>query len=342
MIRFARCSGIVVVAWILVWGGAACGPRSIDAGFLPLSGPYLGQTPPGPKPQIFAPGIVSTGMYERDLAMTPDGQEIYFGVTSPSFSYSVIMVTKQVDGHWTAPEVAPFSGNPDHQDLEPFITPDGKRLLFLSTRPTNPEEETGNEDIWVVDRNGDGWGEPYNLGPPVNTENGEFFPSVTRDGTLYFSRTYREDQRNVVCRARWENGSFAEPEELPAEVNSGRAQYNAFIAPDESYIVLGVYGRDDSFGHTDYYVSFRNPDDTWIGPVNLGDQVNTAGGREYSPYVSPDGRYFFFMSSRMAETDGSPTPRWTYARLKEEHGLPGNGNADIYWMDASFIEELRP
>ena len=35
-------------------------------------------------------------------------------------------------------------------------------------------------------------------------------------------------------------------------------------------------------------------------PVNLGPNINTPGGREYTPYVSPDGRYFFFMSTRAA------------------------------------------
>jgi hypothetical protein len=38
--------------------------------FPKLTGPYLGQKPPGMKPEIFAPGIVSTGMYERDMAVT--------------------------------------------------------------------------------------------------------------------------------------------------------------------------------------------------------------------------------------------------------------------------------
>jgi tricorn protease-like protein len=70
--------------------------------------------------------------------------------------------------------------------------------------------------------------------------------------------------------------------------------------------------------------------------------VNTEGGVEYSPYVSPDGEYFFFMSSRMRPADERAEDRLTYAVLEQRHNQPRNGNSDIYWIDAGFIEELRP
>ena len=46
----------------------------------PLTGPYLGQKPPGKTPEIFAPGIISTGFNERNLAFTPDGRELFYGL----------------------------------------------------------------------------------------------------------------------------------------------------------------------------------------------------------------------------------------------------------------------
>ncbi len=59
-------------------------------------GPYLGQKPPGPKPEVFAPGVISTGIFERDVAMTPDGREFYF---SAGFrAVTTIMVTRLRDG----------------------------------------------------------------------------------------------------------------------------------------------------------------------------------------------------------------------------------------------------
>ena len=52
----------------------ACSPTCCDdvetvSAFAELRGPYLGQEPPGLEPQIFAPGIVSTGLATRDVAL---------------------------------------------------------------------------------------------------------------------------------------------------------------------------------------------------------------------------------------------------------------------------------
>ena len=98
-----------------------------------LAGDYLGQTPPGALPELFAPGVVSTGLYERDVAMTPDGGEIYFGLMAGG--EVMIVVSKRENGVWSPPEIAPFCDDAEILDLEPHITPDCKRFLFLSTRP---------------------------------------------------------------------------------------------------------------------------------------------------------------------------------------------------------------
>ena len=44
------------------------------------NGPYLGQSPPGDKAVLFAPGVISDGFNNRDMAMTPDGSEFYYAV----------------------------------------------------------------------------------------------------------------------------------------------------------------------------------------------------------------------------------------------------------------------
>ncbi|MBN1884644.1 MAG: PD40 domain-containing protein [Candidatus Krumholzibacteriota bacterium] len=304
--------------------------------------PWLGCAPPGTTAAIFAPGIVSTGASERDIAMMPDGSEIYFGRIVGPYAYSAIMQTRLVDGVWSKPEVAPFSRDPGHLDLEPCISPDGSRFFFLSTRPDTSagETEAGDQDIWVMDRVADGWSEPRNLGLPVNTSGAEFFPSVTNDGTLYFNRREQGARVEYIMRSRFVDGEYAEPEILPAEVNAGDDRFNAFIAPDESYIIVCVVGREDNLGGADYYVSFRGANDSWRGPFNLGARVNAATGREWSPFVSRDGRYLFFMSSRTTEKpDGG---RLNAAFLEQAQGRPGNGNADIWWIDAAVIEDLRP
>ena len=335
---------ILVVLCLFV---VACSPNCSDESavgptstFPELRGPYLGQEPPGLEPQIFAPGIVSTGLATRDVAMMPDGSEIYFGVTVGD--RSLIMMTKDVDGQWTEPEVAPFSGR--YLDLEPAISPDGQRFFFLSTRPQAGQEEKSGwvyQDIWVMDRENDGWSEPYNLGSPVNSDAPEYFPSVTEDGTLYFTRE-GEGQVSSTYRSRFVDGVYIEPELLGPEVNCGSNRFNVFVAPDESFAIVPAVGREDGLGGVDYYVVFRSDDDTWSEPVNMGDAINQPTGREWSASLSPDGKYLFFMTSRTDPSADLPLTGRSISDLLAASTQSGLGSSDIWWVSTDIIERLRP
>jgi hypothetical protein len=324
------CATVLLAAWTL-----AAEPTA-------PTGPYLGQTPPGRHARLFAPGIVNTGLYTRDIAISPDGDEIYFSVVVGQNKLSAVAVARRVGGRWTAPEIVPQLGLAGYSSIEPCVSPDGKRLYFSSNRPAPGKPEDPRDfDIWVMVREGDGWGQPANLGEPINSIRGEYFPSVTRDGTLYYTAPDPAGSGEVIWRARRAPAGVAKPEKLPAEVNAGKARYNAFVAPDESYLIVPVYGMPDSRGSTDYYVTFRRDDDSWTPPANLGDEVNTRDGNEYSASISPDGKYLFFMSARMPDAGEIPSPL-TLAYLHRLHDSTPNGDPAVYWIDARVVTELRP
>jgi hypothetical protein len=247
------------------------------------------------------------------------------------------MVTRFEGGKWTEPVVAPFCES-GRIELEPHFAPDGQRLYFLSDRPDRAagEEEGGDQDIWFVEREGDGWGEAHNLGAPINSDEPEFYPSLTRDGTLYFTRGGRE---SFIYRARLVDGVYEEPVRLPEQVNAGATQFNAFVDPDEEWILVPIAGMEESLGGVDYFVSFRNEDDTWTGPIHLAHGINSEANREWSASLTPDGRYLFFMSARTIDLEESPRTQREMIALAAR---PGNGASDIYWIDASVIESYRP
>lgn len=184
------------------------GSREIP--FRELSGPFLGQSMPDSVPGLFAPGVVSTGMFTRDVAISPDGKELYFCVAIGNYTYSTILFTKEVNGKWLPPEIVPFSGGPGVMDFEPALSADG----------------------------------------------GEFFPSLTLDGTLYFTRNEKGSSLNQVMRTQWVDGSFQEPELLPEQVNCGTNRFNAFVAQDESYMIVPAEGMPDAYDGVDYYIVF--------------------------------------------------------------------------------------
>ena len=115
-----------------------------------LKGPYLGQKPPGMTPEIFAPGIICTGYSERIAAFTPDGKELYYVLAgAPHF---VILYTKEVNGKWIKPEVAPFSGK---YSAEFNISPDGNKIVYIGDCLT-PEEFryiNNNRDLVKINDN---------------------------------------------------------------------------------------------------------------------------------------------------------------------------------------------
>jgi len=291
----------------------------------------------GDDPQLLAPGFINTGLPTRDVAMSPDGREFYFCVNTAGYKYACIMETHFLDGAWTEPEVASFSGLHDYVDLEPALSPDGQKLFFYSTRPS-AEGAEDSQDIWVVNRQENGWSEAENLGAPINTTAPEFFPSVTGDGTLYFCRADETTRRHSIFRSRFVDGKYQEPEKLPDEVNSGASQFNAWVSPDESRLIVPIAGHPDNRGGVDYWLCRRNSDDTWQAPVNLGPMVNDGSGQSWSPYVSPDEKYFFFMSSRSTE---EPMP-WPvdWSELQYRHLHPGMGRPGIFVMKAEFLNSL--
>ncbi|TAJ14498.1 hypothetical protein DMA11_04820 [Marinilabiliaceae bacterium JC017] len=305
-----------------------------------VKGPYLGQSLPGTEPVLFAPGIVNTGKFTRDLTMTPEGDEIYYSVCGPGFRFCTIMVTKKEGERWIKPEVAFFARDPKFKYIEPFIAPDGKHLFYVSNQSVTGDSIPKDYDIWVLDRTDNGWSAPRNLGAPVNTAGDEFFPSLTKDGTIYYT-SETEGAEGVILCSRWNGEAFATPDSLPRQVNCGQARYNALISPDEDFLIQGVWGMADTRGGTDYYIIFRNEKDEWSLPVNMGDQMNTTEGHEYAATLSPDSKYIFFMSDRNNPDLFEPGASLTAERINKAYQTPGNGMPSIYWMNASFITALK-
>ncbi len=295
-----------------------------------LEGDYLGQDLPGDSAVLFAPGIVGTGMYTRDITISPDGDEIFFCVSIGGFKYTAIICCKRLNGVWTSPEVASFSKEATDQNFEPALSSDGQNLFFLSTRD-------GNEDIWMAERQGDGWGETRNLGAPVSTEDAEYFPSLTNDGTIYFTRS-KPGEASFAYRSRFTDGSYREPELLPEQVNCGSNRFNVYVSRNEDFVIIPAIGMEDSYGGVDYYISFRSENDSWSEPQNMGPELNTPATGEYSASISPDGKYLFFMSNRSPD---SLDYEWNYKNLRKLYDNPGNGNSAIYWISTGFIEDLR-
>ena len=317
-------------------GDLAAGGSAQDA-FPVLKGPYLGQKWTGPGSALFAPHIVSTGLFESDIAFAPDGRACYFTVTLPP-ALSVIVEMKEEEGGWSAPQVAPFSQGLG--DGNPAIAPDGKRLYFTSQRSLGGDPQPApRPNPWAMERIGTGWGPPQPLNIPIGEKQHIMCVLPVQSGSLYL--TLREGQKETICLSRLLEGVYQAPEPLPKEINSVKFQMAGFVAPDESYLLFSAFDAAGSLGGSDLYVSFRRPDGSWRTPVNIGPAVNTPDN-EFVPYISPDGKYLFFSRFNQRPMPGDKGgPPLTYKEIKSFFTGPQNGLRDIFWTEAAVFRRLR-
>lgn len=303
-----------LLEWLSHYGEAY--PQSKLSG---LEGDYLGMTPPGMTPEVFAPDALLIPYPPHGaMAFSPDGSELYFAYLA--IPINAMWTTKRVEGGWTSPVIASFSrpSEDGEFDGDPCIAYDGGRIYFRSARWPDGENngDRGDTDIWYCERTESGWGERQNLGAPINTERYERSPSLTRDGTLYFVAEGYDDGlgQSDLYRSRFVDGRYTDPENLGPAVNTEHQDLSCWIAPDESYIVFASTRPSEHGGMIGLYVSFRKPNDTWTEAVNMGEEINRYNS--WHPFVTADGRYLFFMGR-------------------------GVGRDQYYWVDARIIERYR-
>lgn len=289
---------------------------------------YFGLSSPGSVPKIFSPEIVSTQRNERDFTISPDGHVMFYSLVMPANNLSVIVYLAFDGFFWSEPETATFSGA--YKDLEPAYSPDGKKLFFVSKRPLAGTDEKKDYDIWFVETE-KGWTNPMNIGLPVNSETDEYYPSVAANGNLYFTAKYDDSfGKEDIYFSKFVDGKYSQPKNLGEVINTPLYEFNAFIAPDESYLIFSSWGREDDMGGGDLYISFRNGMNEWTQPKNLGSTINS-NKLDYCPYVSPDGRYMFFTSERENADFNSKSYKKLSNILQMADGIE-NGLGNIYWV----------
>jgi Tol biopolymer transport system component len=286
--------------------------------FPELIGPYLGQKPPGMKPEIFAPGILNTEKMGAFCSVfSPDGDEFYFvHYEKENESSGGISWMKRNEDVWTEPEMLPFNSTETENDM--CLSVNGKKLYFRSWRalPGNDQPEDRSY-LWFVERTEKGWSKAKPLlcgGVPVQTG----YPSIAANGNLYFARRYVE-VFGIYC-ARPVQGVYSTPEHVFTAVDLIVTEGDMFVAPDESYMIISCWDHPDNIGsgQGDLYITFKKDDGSWTEEINMGESINTPYG-ENCPQVSPDGKYFFFNRYNPDAKEGN-----------------------IYWVDAKIIEVIKP
>lgn len=191
----------------------------------------------------------------------------------------------------------------------PFVSPDGKKFFMASNRPGT----LGGIDIWVSTREkvGDPWGEPVNVGEPVNTTANDFCPTLARDGHTFFFVSNRAGQDacggdDIYVTRLGNDGTFEGPRNLGCAVNSAGNEAGPFplTEPGSGPVLYFSSDRAGGFsaeapgsitGDADIYRS------EWkggsYGRATLVPNVNTAAN-DIQPNLQRDGVEMYFASNR--------------------------------------------
>ena len=274
-------------------------------------GNYLGQDPPGLVPELFAPNLVSLpDQHEFGSVFSDDGNEFFYAVDEKG--KAKILRTKFTNGEWEKAQI--MISHESYSYNDPMLSPDGKKLYFISDQPLDGQGNNKDYDIWYAQRLKNSWSSPINIESPINTPKNEYYISFSNDGTLYFSsnRAAVKGQGNDfdIYKSKLVKGEYTSPIKMGLPINSERYEADVYISPQEDYMIFCT-NRQDGLGRGDLYISFKNEEDNWTTAVNMGSEINSEL-HQLCPFVSADGKYLFFTS-----------------------------NGDIFWVDAKIIGNYR-
>ena len=223
--------------------------------------------------------------------------------------------------------------NSPYDEVNPIISPDGKRLYFgRKNDPGNMGGKKDDEDIWYSDwddAKGE-WGLAKNLGSPINNDKPNFMCSITPDGkNVLVGNVYNFGPKKVtmeegVSMVTITPEGWSKPKALRIKgyVNEYK-RANYYLCQNRKVMLMAIRA-DNALGGDgmDLYVSFLEPDSSWTKPLHTGKVLNSIGN-ESAPFLAADDKTLFYSSD----------------------GFSGYGSDDIYMsrrLDDTWTKWSKP
>lgn len=295
-------------------------------------------------PRIFAPGVISGPANDGSPTFSPDGNTLFF--TRSGAGGGTILESHRVNGHWTQPVIAPFSG--DWPELAPEMSPDGSYLIFVSLRrpadatPGKPAHAVAH--LWRVNRIGPGWdhwSKPRELPSTVNISDAVWKASVAADGSIYFLSIDPGKGKRLYV-SHFLHGKYQSARPLSFS-RYGDDDVDPEISPDGSFMVFASDRRlrGDSKDHL--CIVFRNADGSWETPQPIryvGDDDH-GYSTDYLPHLGPDHRTLFFASDRVVRVAPYPHSKARARAYLERIEKWDNGNINAWTLSLSPLLEAH-
>lgn len=288
------------------------------------------------RPEIFAPGVISTGANDGAPTFSRDGRTLYFERTNGR--WAAILESRWIDGRWSRPVLAAFSGTTS--DQQPALSPDGTYLIFVSSRAPLSKSGDGGAHVshlYRVDRTRDCWTVPVELAPEVNISAKVFKPSIAANGDLYFMADVgiSGPPRWRLFQARRQGNRYAAAEALSFS-GPEDGDVDPFIAPDQSFLIFSSNTRGSRKDGHEHLFMVERAAQGWSAVREIRYDGDDSGADDGEAQVSPDGHWLYFTSSLTLPMSRVRDRQITIEGL-ERIELWDNGNNNVWRLPMSAI-----
>ncbi|MDX1460031.1 MAG: hypothetical protein R3348_03150 [Xanthomonadales bacterium] len=280
----------------------------------------------------------STGHENRaGVVFSPDGNTAYWvawngrwgaEATSPR----TIFIANRTDGGWSVAEPLPISGT--FNDDDPFVSPDGAWLYFVSDRPATDGGPRSEGDLWRFELQS-----PHRLERlDVSASEADYSPVVTASGALYFASARPGGLgQGDLWRAEARGETFAAPDSLGPAVNSPTGEWNLWVSPDEQQLLFEASSRPSNVSVPgDLYYSRRTATG-WtaaipVTPLNSGDS-------DLLPRPGPSGEALWYTTApigghaRVVSTDWNALQGWLQLQFEAELLVANRSSHELTVVD---------
>ena len=234
-----------------------------------------------------------------NFAFTSEGDTIFFHTTDKGDGEAGVAMSVYKNKVWSEPQPAPFETKA-FSEGHVSMSPDGRRLFFASDRTENLQGQPKSADDFFMVSQSSGWREAFQMTdtPKMSEKRG----SLTKDGQFYYW-AYQRGSGMYFFEAKMSDDKIKDKQDAGKMLFPDYSgENNPFVDPDHQYMLFAVYGRDERYDKEDIYISHRK-NNGWSTPKILSEPINTKYN-DTSPFVTPDGKYLFFVSDRLtSKTD---------------------------------------
>ena len=241
---------------------------------------------------------VSSSQNDYNLSLDSNERRMVFGRSEAEFRNAKIYISERRGERWSTPQPISFSDE-RYSDSDPWLTPDGKTLFFISDRPA-PDRAEGRKDydIWSSQLIKGSWSAPVRLGLTVNSSGQELGPEL-HAGVLYFSSVRRSGAGGLdIYQARSNGDGFEQAKPLPGPFNTMASESDFTLSVDGNAAMFWRSVGERGIIH----ISYRD-DGGWTQPTPLPSEINQ-GLFNFTPSFNANGTRIIYSST--IERSGQP------------------------------------